>query len=297
MLSGYLLLGTVPPLVSAARDRGIQSTDLVLIRFLAASVFVLLLARLTRTKIRSKQPALLILRGVLGACAVQLYFASIQLSGAGIGTLLNYTYPLWANLLGVFFGERPRKSFWIHLLVASCGVLLIVNPQVRSFSQGEFYGLASGVVAGAAVLSVKRLRRTDGELAIVGSFSLIGFVFAVPLALSSPSATSIWSPRLSLVDASLLLGVATLSFLGQLFFTRGYEGTSLQFGTVLSLSVPMVATLLGYVFLDEKITLRFILGAALILLACASLALARTRGTRSTADFPHGKNQFKRENS
>src|SRR5690606_34861163 len=81
MLAGYVLLGTVPPLVRAARSLNVSSTELVLIRFVGGSLLVLLIARATASALSTQQPRLLLLRGLLGACAVQLYFLGIQLAG------------------------------------------------------------------------------------------------------------------------------------------------------------------------------------------------------------------------
>jgi drug/metabolite transporter (DMT)-like permease len=273
MLGGYLILGIVPPLVRLAKEFQITSAELVLVRFFGATLFVLLLVRVTSGRLETRQPGLLILRGLLGACAVQLYFASIQSAGAGVGTLLNYTYPLWANLLGVVFGERPRNSFWPVLAVALVGVFLVVDPQVDGIGRGELYGLTSAVFAGGAVLSIKRLRRTDGELTIVGSFSLLGFLLAIPISLLLPSGPTLVLLKLPASALALIFAVAVLSFLGQVLFTRGYKGTSLELGSLLSLSVPTLATLLGTLFLDEALTPKFLVGGALIVIACASLGL------------------------
>jgi drug/metabolite transporter (DMT)-like permease len=273
MLAGYLLLGIVPPLVRAARSLNVSSTELVLIRFIGGSLFFLLLARTIQGAFSTKQPRLLLLRGLLGACAVQLYFLGIQLSGAGVGTLLNYSYPLWANLLGVFFGERPSARFWPLLGVALVGIYLVVDPQVSGVGPGELAGILSAVFAGGAVLSIKRLRRTDSELLIVGSFSLIGALLAAPIWLLSSPGEGLFALSLP-AEAYVLAGaMALLSFWGQLLFTRGFKGTTLQWGTMLSLTVPLVATLLGVIFLNEPLSPRFVIGGSLVLASCAALGL------------------------
>ena len=93
-------------------------------------------------------------RGIFGALAVLLYFTSVQLTGAGVGTLLNYTYPLWANAFGaVFLGQRTFRGFWALLALALVGVYLVIDPvwtQLPSF--GELAGVVSAMLAGAAVI-------------------------------------------------------------------------------------------------------------------------------------------------
>ena len=279
MLAGYVLLGTVPPLVRAARSLNVSSTELVLIRFVGGSLLVLLIARATASALSTQQPRLLLLRGLLGACAVQLYFLGIQLAGAGVGTLLNYSYPLWANLLGLFFGERPPPRFWPLLALAFVGIYLVVDPLVSGIGLGELAGLLSAVFAGGAVLSIKRLRRTDGELVIVGSFSLLGAFVAAPIWLLSGPQEGLLTAGFPLEAYATAVAVAVLAFFGQLLFTRGYKGTSLQWGTMLSLTVPLVATLLGAIFLNEQLSPRFLIGGSLVLASCAALAFKATATT------------------
>jgi drug/metabolite transporter (DMT)-like permease len=184
---------------------------------------------------------------------------------------LNYTYPVWANLFSVALGERPKQRFWVWLGLALAGVYLVIDPTVGSIGTGELAGLTSGVFAGAAVLCIKRLRQTDGELVIVASFSIIGLLVALPLALWSSTSREVWiqSPTIA-----VLLCVGVLSFLGHVYFTRGYKHTSIQLGTVLSLLVPVIAAVSGWLFLDEPLTPTFLAGGAMILVACAALGLS-----------------------
>ena len=272
MLVGYLMLGVVPVLVRALRAEGFSSPETVAVRFGIACLAVPLFVRWLRQPLRTRAPGLLLLRGLLGGVAVLMYFTSVQLAGAGTGTLLNYTYPLWANLLGVFFGQAPRRSFWPLLVIAMVGVYLVVDPALKGVGLGEALGLGSATAAGAAVLCIKKLRHTDGELVIVAAFSGIGLMLALPALglFATPAGLRAWSqPR----NILMLLGVGGLSFLGHVYFTRGYRHTSLQLGTILSLSVPVVASLLGWLVLGELMTLKFLLGAGLIGVACVLLAV------------------------
>ena len=58
-----------------------------------------------------------------------------------------------------------------------------------------------------------------------------------------------------------------------MFFTAGYKNTSIQLGTILSLTTPVLAVLNGHLLLGERLSLRFGLGAAMILAACVSMGI------------------------
>jgi drug/metabolite transporter (DMT)-like permease len=270
MMVGYGLLGCVPILVRLSRDYGYLSAEVVFIRFSIGALLTLAMAKALGVEFKTGQPGLLIARGLLGAIAVQLYFASIQLSGAAVGTLLNYTYPVWANLFGAFVGHRPSGATWFLAALALIGMFFIVDPLLSAFSLGEALGVLSAVIAGAAVVSIKKLRDTDGELTILLSFCILGAVIALPFALVQFSEAHQARSTIGLRAPAIasLLGVGVLSFLGQFFFTRGYKLTSIQVGSVLSFSVPLIATLLGVLLLGEPVTVQLLLGASCILTSC-----------------------------
>ena len=67
----------------------------------------------------------------------------------------------------------------------------------------------------------------------------------------------------------LLALTGVFSFLGHVYFTRGYKHTSLQFGSVLALTVPVVAVFSGWWLLDEPLSPTFVVGGLLIVGASA----------------------------
>ena len=297
MLLGYVLLGLAPVLVRSARDVGWNAPHTVAARFLLAGLFIVGIGALRRRWLSANNRRLLMWRGIFGALAVLLYFTSVQLTGAGVGTLLNYTYPIWANAFGaVFLGQRTFRGFWGLLLLALVGVYLVINPvwtQLPSF--GELAGVVSAMLAGAAVLCIKKLRETDESLSIIWSFSVFGFLFSLPVAVLDTLKSATPLPWGDPHGWWLLLFIGVLSFLGHVYFTRGYKHTSLQFGSVLALTVPVVAVICGFLFLHEPLSPSFVTGGLLILAASAwigikdaeqareSLAEAAATGTAHTA--------------
>src|SRR5687768_4336453 len=152
MLVGYLLLGLVPVLVRSARDVGWNAPHTVAARFALGILFILGISAARRRWLMANNRTLLLWRGIFGGAAVLLYFTSVQLAGAGVGTLLNYTYPLWASVFGaVFLGQRPFRGFWALLALALVGVYLVINPVwTQPPSLGEVAGVVSAMLAGAA---------------------------------------------------------------------------------------------------------------------------------------------------
>lgn len=263
LLVGYAFLGVQPVFVRLLALRGLGFAEAVLARFAFGALCTVAICLARRRGLRTEQPGMLLLRGLLGGVAVQLYFFSVQEVGAARATLLNYTYPFWANLLALFFGQRVRPAFWFLLGTATLGVALLLDlGQGLRFAlgPGEFAGLTSGFAAGASILTLKQLRRSDESLTILASFTVVGSLLSLPfLRYDAPL------PKVDAGLVALALLVGATSFFGHLFFTRGYRGVPLPTASALSLSVPFLSTLIGTLVLDEPFPRHGLLGAALLL--------------------------------
>lgn len=279
MLAGYLLLSAMPVLVRQVGLRGWGAASTTLVRFGIGTLAIALLVVFGEQKLSTKQPLVLFLRGALGGLSVLTYFFAVHHTGAGMGTLLNYTHSIWSNVLGLLlFPTRPDRQFWPLLGVALLGLWLVIDPSVSELEIGKLFGLISGILGGAAILCVKKLRQTDPALTILASFSGVGFVLAaLLLPFESLSQQSVFDP----VSWGMLIAIAAISFGGQMLFTHGMRETSIALGSLLSLLVPTLATLSGWALLGEPLTWKYAAGASLVLFACGAFGWIEGRRTHS----------------
>ena len=292
MQVGYILFGIVPVLVSLANRAGWGASATVVARFVITCICVLGLAAATGQSLKSSNTRLLLMRGLFGGSAVMCYFVAVKETGAGMGTLLNNTHSIWANVLAVLvLGQRPFRGFWILLSIAVAGLWLVIDPSFDKLSWGELLGLLSGILAGAAILCVKELRKSESALTILLSFSVAGLLCGLPFylyeVLQAPGGIPgywrgawdaifhaggpVQSSRI-LIGWLAILGVGLSSFAAQLLFTQGYKNTSVQLGSLISLTTPVIASFLGWFFLNEPLGIKFIIGAFLTLVACTLMA-------------------------
>jgi len=220
-------------------------------------------------------PADVVWRGIYGSVGMILYFVAIALSGAGRGSVLNQTYPLFSIVLGVlFFGERLGPRGIGGALVCFGGVALIFWDASSHSLLGDLIGLASGIIAGVSIQYTKRARRNNSAeivyLAVCVS-GMIGTVWTAPRALV-----------LDLRSGLIILAQAVLGYAGQIGLTWGvkYMDAS-EAGIVSFLKVPL-AIVFG-LFLGEGLSLRFAAGTAVVL---AGLTLAELSGGRPGGGKP-----------
>ncbi len=301
MHTGYMLLAFVPVLVRVANRSGWETGAVVFARFVIACLCIACVVLIGRHRLETGNPRVLLLRGLFGGGAVLTYFAAVELTSASTAVLLNFTHSVWANVLGVVvLGQKPVRGFWPLLVLAAIGLYLVIDPSLDTFKTGEMLGLLSGVFGGGAILCVKQLRKTDNATTVQASLAVTGLACALPFVLPgwlrSPIPLSetlsaawphIWhaladplaSPVLGAWLAVLAMGIC--GYAGQHFFTAGYKNTSVQLGTLLSLTTPLYATLMGRMLLGEVLTVRFLLGAAFILVACMMVGLMEKRASRN----------------
>jgi len=276
LVMANLLFAAVPLAVKWSSGYGVQGPALTFYRHLFAFAAVLVLAALRVQSIEIKKPALLWWRGFFGGAAIFLWFASLDLTTAAKGTVLKYTHPLWSNLLAaLFLGYTRPRGFWLLYVLAFAGLYLVVNPDFHRVNWGDLLALASGFFGGAAVLTVKEARKTENALTIFAALSLFGLLFAVIYLILAPHYLPSAGSALdlsALKKAWLPILVMSLTAVGgQLLFTQGYAYTSLSMGTMLSMMVPFLASLGGWLIFGEELTPHFVMGTALILLSCGFL--------------------------
>lgn len=213
-----------------------------------------------------RDPKDVVWRGIYGSVGMVLYFMSIQLSGAGRGSVLNTTYPLFSILIGsLFFKEKLGRRAIFGAFVCFAGVALIFWDSASPSFLGDCIGLGSGFLAGISIQYTKRARRNNGVEIVYLAVCLSGILatfWTAPQALS-----------LDLRSALILLASAVLGYLGQIALTWGvkYMDAS-EAGIVSFLKIPM-AIGLG-LFLGEGLSLRFAAGTIIVI---AGLAFAELR--------------------
>ena len=249
----------------------IPPTQVAFWRFLGSTLVVLLGSGTTAIRPRSAPIGVLILRGLLGAAAISLWFTGIRDVGAAVATLLHSTYPLWATLIGVIvFGERFGWQIAVALGLNLSGIALVVGPMEGTQPhalRGAACSLAAGMFAGAAVATARRLRAQESASVITLWFMVTGAIVTAPsLLLGTPQ----WTPSLV---AGLAL-VALTSAAGQWLLHHGLGFTTAAQGSLAAATSIISTAALERWWFGSTLGGHTVLGAALMIAAVA-LSLAK----------------------
>lgn len=202
-------------------------------------------------------------RAGFGILAMYAFFYAIARLPLAEAILLTYSSPLWIPFIAWgWIGERPARIVYPAALLGLSGIALIVKPGLRALDPiAGLVGVAAGVLAACAMVSIRRISDTEPPARIVFYFALLGTaISAVPLAWA-------WLPP-SPGALALLIGAGLLATIGQLHLTRAYGHAPAALVGPFTYVAVIFSAGLGWLFWDERIDRWSALGAALVVATC-----------------------------
>ena len=195
----------------------------------------------------------------LFAYAICFSLAYLDLT-AGMGALILFgSVQLAMIIVSLARGERPRPLEWLGLIIAVSGLVYLVLPGLASPPlYASLLMAAAGAAWGFYTLRGKGsgdpLSDTTGNF--VRSVPMIAVVAIVMLS------------KIHLSNRGIVLAVLSGAVASGIGYTVWYAALKHHTATraaVLQLAVPVVAAVLGIVFLAEVASVRLMIAAALIL--------------------------------
>ena len=213
-----------------------------------------------------------LLRALLGVFAMYCFFYALANLQLADGMLLKMTAPLFMPLIAaVWLFEKLGTKIWLAVGLGFVGVALILQPE-GEFNWIALVGLAGGMFAAGAKVTVRRLGQTEPTIRIVFYFSLVVMLIAtIPL---------VWAWQIPTArEWGLLFLMGLFGTLGQLLLTRGYSVAAASQVAPFTYFSVVFAAVYGYLFWDETLDLGFIAGAVLI--AIAGIVALRSNSKRN----------------
>ena len=196
--------------------------------------------------------------------------------GAGTAALLTATVPVWLALFArAIYGDRLSVRAWLGLGVGLLGVGVLVDP-----SGGQFGGMllaVLGAMAWAAGSLRSRVASAPSRPMVAASMEMLGasmIFLLVGIALGEPARLNLgavspvaWASLAYLVTAGSIVAFAAYRWL------LSNASTSLV-GTHAYVN-PVVAVLLAWALLGDRLTLRTLISGAVILVSIVLVITGR----------------------
>ena len=212
--------------------------------------------------LRTRRPALHLLRGLTSLVCWWLYYRSFQELDMALATLLTFSSSLFVVVLaGPVLGERVGALRWAVTILGFGGIALAALPDLTGVGAsplGLAAGLGAALAAAALILQNRILARTEGTVTIMFYIGLVATLATLPAVLADWRALE--AGTLALLALSGGLGTA-----GMLLTIEAYrvgEVSALAPIPYLRLVFSGVA---GYLVFAEVPTPHALAGAVLIL--------------------------------
>jgi drug/metabolite transporter (DMT)-like permease len=235
----------------------IDPAGFAMVRVVSASI-VLTLVVLFKSKSLFQSPPNWFGAVALFAYMVGFSFAYVVLD-AGFGALLLFGGVQITMFLGaIFAGQKPRILEWVGAVIAFGGLIYLFDPQAKS----EFWMAAIAMVFAAigwGVFSLVGRKAIDPAAATAKSF----LVCVIPTILLWFSVSEASIAGYGFMLACISGGLT--SALGYLLWYRILPQLAVTSAAVMQLSVPLLASMGGLIFLNEPLSSRFIVATLLVL--------------------------------
>ncbi len=277
-IASGLCFGSMAVFARGARDAGVDTSTLLLLRFSMASLAMgaVLLARRSRLP-RGRDLAILVAMGAVGyAGQAFCFFTALALGSAGLAALLLYLYPALVALLAhAIFGHPLSRLQVAALAMALAGSALTIGRAGDAPLAAVVFGVLAALIYAGYILAGSRLSPEVGATAssavIVASGAAVYACVGLARGLHLPQRPEGWA------YIAAIAGVCTVLAIG--FFLAGLERIGPVRASVYSTVEPAFTLLLAALLLQEPVTLPRLLGGGLILGAVLLLARADLAAT------------------
>lgn len=213
-----------------------------------------------------------------------LFVAAYRLPGGVAATVLS-VQPLMVVFLASVLLASPLRRLSILAALAGVGgvALMVLTPNAALDVLGVAAGLAGAASMALGTVLTRKWQPPVSPLTLTGWQLATGGVLLVPAVL-------LFEPPVPVPSAGNLLGLAWLGLIGAaLTYVLWFRGVARLRSATVSLLLflsPLTAVLLGWVFLDQRLTVFQLIGCGLVL---GSIWLGQRTDRESTR--PSGKGE------
>lgn len=279
LISSALMLGTGHILQKAVLEYGVNRYVFAFLR-ISFGFFIISMLVIKRRKnpvkiIRANYRHFIILGIIFSGCGILLKLWGLQHTTATNASFIMALSSVNAIIFGYFFlKERVSRGFYLIVLVMISGIYLITTKGDYLIPRkGDLIILFLSILIGSMQVYGKNVLKNLSVIETAFGRSLFGMVFLglmIPLFAGNGFSTipSIW------VLVLVLSNGLTFS-LSILFFYKALSTEGVSNSGMFALLSPVFTTILGYIFLNERLTILQIFGGIIIL--SGSFLISRQR--------------------
>ena len=281
IVKGYILsiisaviYGSMPLMADYIYADGVNSFTLVFLRNFLALPLLALLAYFKEgsLKISIKEIPKISLISLFG-CAITpvLLLSSYNYIASGTATVFHFIYPALVVILSmIFFKKKPNLITVISVVLCFAGITQFYNPAEKLNLTGSILALSSGLALAIYILLLSGLKTEAKPFTFTFYVVAIGSLIMLIFCLATNNLTlpkSLLGAALCLLFASAVTVGAFATFQQSTFLIGGEKAS------ILSTIEPITSVVLGFLFLNEQVSLKIIIGCAMVISASVLITL------------------------
>lgn len=241
-------------------------TALLIRNATAAFALSIILKQRKNKKIKREDYKYILIIGFFGYfLSVGAQFLGTKLTNASFASLINSMNPITITLFAsLILKEKVTPKTIISIIVLVIGVkILIGDINDNLYLSGIFLSLFSVTIWSLVTVLVKKVSKSYDPFQITVYGIMTATVFCIPVSIYEITTSPVIKFNFEVIAALLYMGLICTAMAHALWnkcMSIIDAGTCSLFYPI----QPLVATLLGIIFLNEKIDKNFILGAVLI---------------------------------
>jgi len=222
-----------------------------------------------RTQLTGKQVWQIFLVGFIGyGVSLGFQFVGTKLSTASNGSLVTSATPAFILLFApLLLGEKASLRGIIALLVSTLGVLAVIDPRTAELSPSLFWGnlslLAAALTWALYSVLVRKVTRTADVITSTAIMLAGGLPSGIIFGAWEIQTQSLGAITPGIVGGILFLGIISTA-IAMFLWNYAFAELPAAVASLTFFAQPVVGTMLGALFLGEKITPLFLFGGLLI---------------------------------
>ena len=232
-------------------------------------VLAVVIALRPKTKLTHTQVWQIFGVGVVGyGVSLGFQFVGTKLSTASNASLVTSATPAFILIFAPFLlGERTTPRRLIALAVSTMGVLAVIDPRSAEFSSSLFWGNMSLIAAALTWALYSVLVRKVSQSTDVITSTAIMLAGGLPSSILF-GAVELKTQSMGIITPGIIGGILFLGIIStaiaMFLWNYAFAEIPAAIASLTFFAQPVVGTLLGWLFLGEKITPLFIFGGVLI---------------------------------
>lgn len=237
------------------------------IRFaIAGLVLSVILKKRGAMKIRKEDYKYIFLIGFFGYfISLGAQFIGTKLTNASLASLINSMNPITITIFAsILLKEKITLRNIISIIIVLIGVrILLGSISSNIYIGGILVSLFSIVLWSLVSVLIKKLSKRYDSFQITVYGIIMGAIFTFPIAVYEIMTTSIIKIDIVVIAALIYMGLVCTA-LAHVLWNKSLSILDASRCSLFYPIQPLVATLLGILFLNERINKNFVLGAILI---------------------------------